>query len=102
MIDEDTKKQLAQMLVENEKTPAPQPAMNKMALEEPCPKCSNKTLERHFNLFSGSYGGAVLCLTDSCNYRESSYGFLGRTMFKVEPMPPGVESLYLDKDTDKE
>jgi len=68
--------------------------MRKQALGEPCPKCGNKTLERRFNFFSGAYGGVVSCLTEGCDHRESSYGYLGRTMFQVQPMPDGAEPIY--------
>ena len=71
-------------------------------LSEPCPKCKNTTLQRGANLMSGPYGGQVKCFTEGCDHRESSYGFLGRTMIQVQPMPDGALPFYDKTPTDKD
>ena len=74
--------------------------VNKMRLEEPCRKCGNKTLEKRSSLFGGPYGGVVTCLTTGCDLHETVYSYLGRSMFKVEPMPEGTDTVFLPKEDD--
>ena len=74
--------------------------VNKMRLDERCPKCGNKTLEKHSSLFYGPYGGAVTCSTEGCNHRETGYSHIGRNLISVEPMPKGTDVVFLPKEDD--
>ena len=60
-----------------------------------CPRCKG-ALERSRGLMvSGPWSGSVRCT--NCDYRDSVMGYLGRSMFQVEPMPKGAEPIN-DKD----
>lgn len=75
--------------------------VNKMLLDETCPKCGNKTLEKYSSLFYGPYGGAVICATEVCNHRETGYSYIGRNMISIEPMPEGTDIIFLPKEDDE-
>lgn len=75
--------------------------VNKTPLEEPCRKCGNKALVRLSSLLGGPYGGVVTCSTEGCDFRETVYSYLGRSMFKIEPMPEGAKEYFLPDSEDK-
>jgi hypothetical protein len=57
-----------------------------------CPHC-NGAMERTVGLMLMSpWVGSVRC-TD-CKYRNSVCGYLGQSMIRVEPMPPGAALTY--------
>lgn len=75
--------------------------VNKTPLDEPCRKCGNKTLERLSSLLGGPYGGVVVCSTEGCDLRETVCSYLGRSMFKIEPMLASAKEHFLPDSEDK-
>lgn len=56
--------------------------------EDICPQCKKKKLVRFISMFSGPYGGTIVCENKKCAYRESSISYLGKKMISVEPLSP--------------
>lgn len=62
-------------------------------MDLPCPRCGHvKGFAKSQMIFGGPYSGSVSC---ECGYRNSVMGFLGHSMFSVEPLPEGDVPIYL-------
>lgn len=63
---------------------------------EPCPTCGKETLERSKHLMGGPWSGSIRCT--ACGHTDTLVGYLGKTMIKVEPLPPSVGPTYPSKE----
>jgi hypothetical protein len=60
-----------------------------------CTSCGSKNMKRCRPRLSGPYSGHVRCF--DCNHQETVMMYLGKTCFKVEPLPQGAVPIY-EKD----
>lgn len=57
-----------------------------------CPLCKGKLERTCGHMLSSPWSGSVRCT--ACTYRDSVCSYLARSMFSVEPMPPGAALIY--------
>lgn len=63
-----------------------------------CPRCSSLLKRVRVAGISLSYGGQIYCT--SCEYRDSAMSFIGKNLFRVEPLPEVSAPIYVKDDED--
>jgi len=57
-----------------------------------CPRCKGALERTVGSMLASPWAGGVRCT--ACEYRRTVCGYLGESMFPVEPMPPGAVLFY--------
>lgn len=63
-----------------------------------CPRCKAPLERTRGVVLSSPWSGSVRCT--KCEYQDSVVGYLGQSMFKVEPMPPAKLFFMNEPDLD--
>lgn len=61
-----------------------------------CPQCKGALERTRGLLLTSPWVGSVRCVT--CTYKDSTMGYLGRSLFQVEPLPEGAKPIF-DKES---